>query len=40
MALKAPVGEIIKYLDSNLDSKNNIQINEDELDSIENWWAY
>ena len=32
------ISEIIKYLDSNLD--NNIQINEDELDSIENWWLY
>ena len=32
------IGEIIKYLDSNVD--NNIQINEDELDSIENWWLY
>jgi hypothetical protein len=39
MMLKAPVGEIIKYLDSNVDSKSNIQIN-DELEIIENWWLY
>jgi chromosome segregation ATPase len=32
------IGEIIKYLDSNVD--NNIQINEDELENIENWWLY
>jgi septal ring factor EnvC (AmiA/AmiB activator) len=32
------IGEIIKYLDSNVD--NNIQINEDELEIIENWWLY
>jgi hypothetical protein len=38
MALKAPVGEIIKYLDSNVD--NYLQINEDELEIIENWWLY
>ena len=32
------ISEIIKYLDSNVD--NNIQINEDELEIIENWWLY
>jgi hypothetical protein len=32
------ISEIIKYLDSNVDKS--IQINDDELDSIENWWLY
>ena len=32
------VGEIIKYLDSNIDKS--IQINDDELEDIENWWLY
>ena len=32
------IGEIIKYLDSNID--NNLQINEDELEDIKNWWLY
>jgi FtsZ-binding cell division protein ZapB len=32
------IGEIIKYLDSNVDKS--IQINEDELEIIENWWLY
>jgi hypothetical protein len=30
------IGEIIKYLDSNVDY--NLQINEDKLEIIENWW--
>ena len=30
------IGEIIKYLDSNIDKS--IQINDDELEDIENWW--
>ena len=32
------IGEIIKYLDSNIDKS--IQINDDELEDIENWWLY
>ena len=32
------ISEIIKYLDSNVDKQ--IQINEDELEDIENWWLY
>jgi hypothetical protein len=32
------ISEIIKYLDSNVNKQ--IQINEDELEDIENWWLY
>jgi len=32
------IGEITKYLDSNIDKT--IKINEDELEDIENWWLY
>ena len=32
------IGEIIKYLDSNID--DNLQINEDELEDIKNRWLY
>jgi hypothetical protein len=38
MALKAPVDEIINFLDSTINK--NVEINEDVLFDINSWWNY